>query len=83
MLLEGGLTTTDDEGAGIPITACHAHLNPFFGSIRRGANSGSAWQCHEIVERHGGPVRLRTSAGDDFSSLLCPMSKARCRRSAS
>jgi len=55
--------TIADNGKGIPREAVSKIFQPFFTANKEGGTGLGLWLAKEIVERHGGAIRVRTSTG--------------------
>jgi PAS domain S-box-containing protein len=55
--------TVADNGKGIPREALSKIFEPFFTANKEGGTGLGLWLAKEIVERHGGVIRVKTSTG--------------------
>jgi signal transduction histidine kinase len=55
--------TIADNGKGIPREAVSKIFQPFFTANKEGGTGLGLWLAKEIVERHGGAIRVRSSTG--------------------
>jgi PAS domain S-box-containing protein len=55
--------TVADNGKGIPHEAVSKIFQPFFTANKEGGTGLGLWLAKEIVDRHGGAIRVRSSTG--------------------
>jgi PAS domain S-box-containing protein len=55
--------TVADNGKGIPREAVRKIFQPFFTANKEGGTGLGLWLAKEIVDRHGGAIRVRSSTG--------------------
>jgi PAS domain S-box-containing protein len=60
---DGLRVTIADNGKGIPREAVTKIFQPFFTANKEGGTGLGLWLAKEIVERHGGAIRVRSSTG--------------------
>jgi PAS domain S-box-containing protein len=62
--------TISDQGEGIPLSARARIFEPFFTTKKEAGTGLGLWVCQNIVEKHGGSIRYRTSTGPGQSGTV-------------